>query len=219
MILRWHIGGLPDGVTPEMGAHRYTPEITKSANSHFPGADQCLRYQLRAHQLHPTWHVHQLDLPWISFTLSNKTPPLLLRREMENQFLKVKIPWLQIFKNISCGFFSLESSSLPHWLILDWLEFCGHLAEARVEILRKEFPCYVGCLDPHQSTDSRKVMGFCVAVVCGDFCDECGRGDKDMALIFCPLPNIISSAGTLLSSILSFWPGIQVRRIMEFQSM
>ena len=55
--------GSPDGVTPEMGAHRYAPEITKSANSHFPGVDLCLRYQLRAHQLHPTWHVHQLDLP------------------------------------------------------------------------------------------------------------------------------------------------------------
>ena len=35
-------------------------------------------------------------------------------------------------------FFPLESSSLPHWLILDWLEFCDHSTKARVEILRKE---------------------------------------------------------------------------------
>ena len=55
--------GSPDGFTPEGGAHRYTPEIIKSANSHFPGVDLCLRYQLRAHQLRPTWDVHQLDLP------------------------------------------------------------------------------------------------------------------------------------------------------------
>lgn len=164
----------------------------------------------------PTWFTLN------QFTLSNKTSPLLLRREMEKPVPKVeKSLDYRFLKNISCGFFfSLESSSLPHWLILDWLEFCGHLAEARVEILRKEISllCWMSWSpSEHWQQEGDGFLRCCCLWWFLWWVWEEGRQRHGL-----DCPHQISSPfqGNLtLSSILSFWPGIQVRRIMEFQSM
>lgn len=151
----------------------------------------------------PTWFTLN------QFTRSNKMSPLLLRREMEKPVPKVEKSLITDFKKYFMWifFFPLESSSLPHWLILDWLEFCDHSTKARVEILRKEISllCWMSW-SPRALTAGDGFLRCCCLWWFLWWVWEKRRQRHGL-----DSPHQISSPiqGNLtLSSILSFWPGI-----------